>query len=157
MPTFGAREEGTSHQSVEDISREIRKYVKNDFTLDVHSDIAATIYLQKRDISRLLSQRGKAIKSLERSLKMRLSVQSTEEHNDNRDILAFSSRKTKSFIVLDLKGHQLEDVDIEVDGDPLLSVRVSKGGSVRVSLDSEVGRALQDGISRNNVIVKRRG
>ena len=157
MPTFGAREERTSQQSVEDISKEIRKYVKNDFTLDVHSNIAATIYLQKRDISRLLSQRGKAIKSLERSLKMRLSVQSMEGNKDNKDILAFSSRKTKSFIVLDLKGNQDEDVDIEVDGDPLLSARVSKGGSVRVSLESEVGRALENGISRNDVIVRRRG
>ncbi|MFC1690681.1 PINc/VapC family ATPase [Nanoarchaeota archaeon] len=141
------------------IEKEFRKYSDN-VQAEFVSDNKCIVYVNEKDIAKIIGKQGKNIEALEKKLGLSLDIR---ELGSQEIISEESSPKTEMFdydVVVDKKSVKFlltpdfanKDVDIHIEDNYLLTGRVSKKGIVKIKKDQKIARNLLKAINEGRSI-----
>ncbi|MCD6299340.1 MAG: Flp pilus assembly complex ATPase component TadA [Thermoplasmata archaeon] len=130
----------------------IERYVDGRVKVEVKSDSSAMVYVEERNIPRIIGKAGKTISRIEEEAGIKLNVQPLVASSE----IVPSVIKRKNFIVLQAgSAHAGREMDVLADGRVILSGSLSQQGSIKVSRNSRHGRDIVDAIASNSKLVMR--
>ncbi|MDO8628466.1 MAG: ATPase, T2SS/T4P/T4SS family, partial [Nanoarchaeota archaeon] len=144
------KNKGIQHLAAEEIKRYFRKIIEEEPEVDVTSNERATVYVPEDDIGRIIGKEGKNIEQIEKHLGIHLDIKELthEKHNIESNI----EEDSKHVIIKTEPGMQ---VQINIDGNLLMTAYSSKNGEVKINKKSAVGRELLKAMSKKrNIEVK---
>ena len=141
------KNQGIHHLAAQEIKRYFRKIIDQEPEVDITSNERATVYVPEDDIGRIIGREGKNIEQIEKELGVHLDIKelTEEKHAINADI----SEDPKHVIIMTEPGMQ---VQVNVDGNLLMTAYSSKKGEVKINKKSAVGRELLKAISKKRTI-----
>ncbi len=141
---------------VEDsIKRYILAYV-DDAEVELINQNRCQIFIPKKNIARIIGKDGKNIEKLERSLGLSIDIQELagkkrKENKNNKQVIDFEPRFAKRNLVLKIDSDfSNENIDVYVDDEYVLSVKVNKKGIIRLKRNSEPGKIISQAIKNND-------
>lgn len=130
------------------ISHEIGRVVNGPVETVVDSDAHVTVYLEERDIPKVIGREGKRIAEIERDLGVSIDVRSSKEAypprrgSGGRTVEVEMDRKNVILSVgKDLSGR---NVEVSVSGSSAFQGIVGRDGYIRLAKGSEAGKSLED-------------
>jgi len=141
--------------------KEIEKFMKgmsNDVKVEVLSDHKAKVYVNEKDVAKIIGKQGKNIEGIEKKLGIHLDVEALgKEKAEEKDVegkkveFNFMDKKNNIVMFTDEMG---KPIDVFVNGQFLFTATSSKRGELRVKKRSKVGGILSDGLRKKNVELK---
>ncbi|MCD6404006.1 MAG: hypothetical protein J7L59_02375, partial [Nanoarchaeota archaeon] len=124
---------------------EMRRLVRGEVKVEVPSDRKAVVYVEEREVPKLIGRKGKRIASIEKKLGMSVDVRPLEKERIDFDV----EIGDKNVIVYVEPGLVGKNVEIWIDGKKVFESTVGKKGMIRIRRRSEVGeeivRAFKEG------------
>ena len=152
-----AKEKKSVHSLAEgSIEAEFRQF-SNNVVVEVNSDNSCKVFVPERDIAKIIGKAGKTIGSIEQKLGMKIDVlpldeikkKSTEPHQD----VPFDIELKKGTVIFHLDiTMQHKDVDINVEGEYLMTAKAGKTGQIKVKKNNPLGRELIKAVSQKKDI-----
>jgi len=141
--------------------KEIEKFMKgmsNDVKVEVLSDHKAKVYVNEKDVAKIIGKQGKNIEGIEKKLGIHLDVEALgKEKAEERDVegkkVEFNFMDKKNNLVM-FTDEMSKAIDVFVNGQFLFTATSSKRGELRVKKRSKVGGILSDGLRKKNVELK---
>jgi ATPase len=140
VPVREERKSSLQKLASEKIRTEVRKF---DPTADVEflSDNKIVLKVRNEVIPRLIGREGKTIKLLEEKLGMSIEVQPMIESLGNE--ISSNFNETGAYLVFSFdKKHAGKIANIYLDDEYLFSATIGRAGQIKVSKDSDIGKAL---------------
>ncbi|MBT7902277.1 Flp pilus assembly complex ATPase component TadA [Candidatus Woesearchaeota archaeon] len=131
----------------QEIEKAVQKYAKS-VVVEMKSDRKCTIKVPESDMATVIGKQGKTVIALEEKLGMKIDVQAlaADEVDEQRDLgqeITFDMEVSKKTIQLFLDSmYQNELVDVYVEGEFLLEVKVSKKAIIKIKKDNNIGKVL---------------
>lgn len=131
------------------IAREIGHMVSGPVEVAVEGENTATVYLQDREIPRILGREGRRIREIEQDLGIHIDVRPFKERGSTGRSRSRSLQPNlevdRRNVILDV-GDELAgaNVEVHVGGKSLMQGTVGKDGLIKVAKGSSAGKALQD-------------
>jgi len=108
------------------------------------------VYVEERNISRIIGKAGKTISRIEEEAGIKLNVQPLSSPSE----IVPSIFKRKNYLVIQAgRAYSGREADIIVDGRVILSGSLSPQGSIRISRKSKHGKEIVNAIASNSEIV----
>jgi len=132
-------------------AEQIEKYFQKfseEAVVDVISGNKAVVYVPESKISRIIGSQGKNISEIESRLGISIDIQELRSENrknsgKNNGEIAYDSGFTKSSVMLKLgTKYSGKDIDVYVDNDLLLTVKVGKSGIIKIKKDNRIGKII---------------
>ena len=134
--------------------KSILKKHLNEYEVEVIDDNKAVIYVPEQDIPKIIGKQGKNINELEKNVGIKIDVKPISElnrsgsNNEEGEVIEYNSSIGKKSIIFDTDPkHVGKEVDIVVNGDYLLTAKVSKKARVKVRKDNKIGKIIVDAIN----------
>ncbi len=141
-------------KAIEDV---FRKMVR-DVRVEVISDHKCIVYVPEEDISRIIGKQGKTISEIEKSIGMSIDIRELESTPQapgakGTETVKFNTNVTNKSIEFDL-GHNMQskDVHVYVDGEYLLTAKVSSVGNLKMKKKNKIGSILANALKRGEQI-----
>ena len=120
------------------IEREMRRLVRGEVKVEVPSDRKAVVYVEEKEVPKLIGRKGKRIASIEKKLGMSVDVRPLEKERIDFDV----EIGNKNVIVYVEPGLVGKNVEIWIDGKKVFESTVGKKGMIRIRRRSEVGEEI---------------
>jgi len=119
------------------IARELKKITRGDFDVEMINERKAVIYMDSRDIPRIIGRKGKNIEMLEKKLGISIDVREKETEN-----ISVTVKMTKDYYTLETPLRE-EMLDFYLGSSYFLTAHVNKKGRVKIKKHSELGKSLK--------------
>jgi len=142
-----------------EVKREVEKYAKRGVDVEIVSPHKAIVYVDERDIPRVLGKGGKTIEKIERALDMSIEVVSKEdrERAEREEIIIKPEmEETSKSIVLHLGDLVGETVEVYCGEDYLFTATVGRSGDIKIKKDSTIAKIIKKMLESGNEIFVRR-
>ncbi|MFQ5838874.1 MAG: PINc/VapC family ATPase [Thermoplasmata archaeon] len=130
------------------IAYEIGRLISGPIEVSVNAEGHATVYLDDKDIPRILGREGKRIAEIERELGLRLDIRSVKELGgtkvERRTRVAEVDMDRKNAILRVGEDFAGRNVEVLISSKPVFQGTVGRDGLIRVAKGSEAGRVLQE-------------
>ena len=134
------------------IENEFKNY-SEDVKVEIVSDHKAIVYVPEKYVSRIIGKEGKHISDIEKRLGIGIDVRELGEISKGEEI-EFDSQINSNAVKLILGSNMAyKDVNIYVDGDFLLTVKVGQSGVIKINKKNKIGRILERAIHGGEEIV----
>ena len=134
------------------IENEFKNY-SEDVKVEIVSDHKAIVYVPEKYVSRIIGKEGKNISDIEKRLGIGIDVRELGEISKGEEI-EFDSQINSNAVKLILGSNMAyKDVNIYVDGDFLLTVKVGQSGVIKINKKNKIGRILERAIHGGEEIV----
>jgi ATPase len=134
----------------EKIKSEIRKFDPS-AEIEFVSDSKIIVKVKNEIIPRLIGKDGKTIKSIEDKLGVSIEVQPIVESLGKE--MSFNINETGAYIVLTFESKIAgKNANVYVDNEYLFSATIGRAGQIKVSKDSDIGKALLRAIANKKAI-----
>lgn len=155
-----------------EITQEVKRRIPRSATVDVDmkSDKRATVWIDEKNIPKLIGKKGKTIDEVEKKLGINIGVESLQSRTTKKkyqkqphSIEKQSSTTDESTVVdVEITGNYVvinfdkESVgtpfDIMVDDDYLFTATVGKKGNIKIKKDIELAKIIIDALKKNRPI-----
>ncbi len=130
----------------------IERYVDGKVDVEMKSGNSAVVYVEERNIPRIIGKAGKTISRIEEEVGIKLNVQPLVSSSE----VVPSVMKRKNYIVLQAGGaYGGREMDVIADGQVILSGALSPQGSIKINRNSRHGRDIVNAIASNSRLVMR--
>jgi len=119
------------------IAHELKKITRGDFNVEMINERKAVIYMDSRDIPRIIGRKGKNIEMLEKKLGISIDVREKETEN-----ISVTVKMTKDYYTLETPLRE-EMLDFYLGSSYFLTAHVNKKGRVKIKKHSELGKSLK--------------
>lgn len=137
---------GKDRLAEKSIREEILKYT-DQVNVELISDNRAIIYIPIDSISRIIGTKGKTIEKIENKLGIGIEV---KELKREKKSITFNVDEDGKFLRIFTERNK--DAEIFIDNEFLLTAISSKKGEIRISKESNFGRALLEAINKQKTI-----
>jgi ATPase len=153
-----------------EITQEIKRRIpKATVDVDMKSDKRATVWIDEKNISKLIGKKGKTIDEVEKKLGLSIGVESQQSRKIEEvpSVKSQQSRKQEevaevdvelsgNYVVLNFSQEAVgTPFDILVDEDYLFTATVGKKGNIKIKKDIELANIILDALKRNQPILAR--
>ncbi len=118
------------------MGKEIGKYTRGGFEVEMLSNKKAVVYVNSADIPRLIGKNGKTIDRVED--KLGISIDVREKTNEKTPV---DVKKTKKYYTLQTPIKN-EQVDVYIDSSHFVTAYTTKKGRIKIKRQSELGKLL---------------
>jgi ATPase len=140
-----------------EITQEVKRRIPRSATVDVDmkSDKRATVWIDEKNIPKLIGKRGKTIDEVEKKLGINIGVESlqsrAQEETDEVDV-----EIAGNYVVINFSKESVgTPFDILVDEDYLFTATVGKKGNIKIKKDIELANIILDALKSNRPILAR--
>jgi ATPase len=134
----------------EKIKTEIRKF-DPEADIEFVSDNKIILKVKNEIIPRIIGKEGKTIKSIEERLGISIEVQPIIESLGNE--IKFDFNETGAYVVFSFdKKYAGKNANIYVEDEYLFSATIGRAGQIKVSKDSDIGKAMLRAIATKKTI-----
>ena len=151
-----AQEKGISKLAKEAIKEKMERYSRN-VQVEISSPDRAIVYVDERDIPRIIGKQGAHIEEIEKELGIGLDIRERKNEEMSEELKYVLTEDGNSiFFELD-KGLKNSDVNIYADNELILSAQVGKKATIKIHKKSSVGDKLLGALRKNqNIVVSKR-
>ncbi len=123
--------------------------------VDMKSDKRATVWLDEKNVPKLIGKKGKTIDEVERKLGISIGVESLQSR-EMEDQTSVDVELTGNYVVLNFGKDAIgTPFDILVDEDYLFTATVGKKGNIKIKKDIELANIILDALKMNTPIMAR--
>jgi len=119
------------------IAHELKKITRGDFDVEMINERKAVIYMDSRDIPRIIGRKGKNIEMLEKKLGISIDVREKEIEN-----ISVTVKMTKDYYTLETPLRE-EMLDFYLGSSYFITAHVNKKGRAKIKKHSELGKTLK--------------
>ena len=136
-----------SHGLAEKYIKDKFAHFSKDIEVEMLSENKARVYVPERYISRIIGKQGANIEMIEKELGIGIDVEELKADKMNNEDIQFDSKIKNNSIIfyLDTR-YQYKDVSIYVEDDYLLTVKVGKAGTIKISKDNKIGKIIDNAL-----------
>jgi len=161
MPVKKETTSGALRIASREVKREIEKYAKRGVEVDVVNPHKAIVYVDERDIPKVLGKGGRTIEKIERALDMSIDVVSRESEVRRREdraeeVIKPEIEETNKSIVLHLGDLVGETVEVYCGDDYLFTATVGRSGDIKIKKGSAIANIILRMLASGNEITVRR-
>lgn len=139
-----------------EITQEIKRRIPQaKLDVDMKSDKRATVWIDEKNIPKLIGKKGKTIDEVENKLGISIGVEPLESHTPEgaSDV---DVEVSGNYVVLNFGKKSVgTPFDILVDEDYLFTATVGKKGSIKIKKDIELANIIIDALKKNRPILAR--
>lgn len=139
-----------------EVTQEVKKIVPEAAVqVDLKSDKRATVWLDEKNIPKLIGKKGKTIEEVENKLGISIGVEPLEsrELDDHRNV---DVDLAGNYVVLNFGKEAIgTSFDILVDNDYIFTATVGKKGTIKIKKDIELANIILDALKVNTPIQAR--
>lgn len=139
-----------------EITQEIKRRIpKANVDVDMKSDKRATVWIDEKNIPKLIGKKGKTIDEVEKKLGISIGVESLQSRTiDNAN--GVNVEVSGNYVVLNFDNESVgTPFDILVDEDYLFTATVGKKGNIKIKKDIELANIILDALKTNRPILAR--
>ncbi|MFH1439884.1 MAG: PINc/VapC family ATPase [Candidatus Woesearchaeota archaeon] len=141
-------------------SKQIQTYLKNivsEVDVEVVDDNKAVIYVPEAEIARIIGKQGKNIMEIERQVGIKIDVKPLGENKKKNQTdgqpIDFNVAIGRKCLTFDVDPEHIgRDVNIVVNGDFLMTAKVSKKARIKVRKDNKIGKIMIDAVNAGEVV-----
>lgn len=139
-----------------EITHEIKRRIpKATVDVDMKSDKRATVWIDEKNIPKLIGKKGKNIDEVEKKLGISIGVES-QQSRKSEDVSGVDVELSGNYVVLKFDHESVgTPFDILVDEDYLFTATVGKKGNIKIKKDIELANIILDALKRNQPILAR--
>lgn len=140
-----------------EITQEIKRRIPQ-ATVDVNmkSDKRATVWIDEKNIPKLIGKKGKTIDEVEKKLGINIGVESLQSRVREEEVSSVDVEIAGNYVVLNFdKEFVGTPFDILVDEDYLFTATVGKKGNIKIKKDIELANIILDALKQNRPILAR--
>jgi ATPase len=163
--------EGTEHAPMKNIaSKSIQQEMMNYTSrceVEVLSDHKCRVYVPEKDISKIIGKQGATINQIEKRLGVNIEVEELKKMDQKEDFynkessMQTSTEKIPYQLQISKKSvefnlgtkYKHKELDIVVDGEYLLSAKVSNAGTIKIHKKNKFGKILETAYKKHGEIV----
>jgi ATPase len=121
--------------------------------VEVVSDHKCIVYVPEADIPRIIGKQGKNIEEMEKKIGMNIDVQELKGDIVSKENIEFDTKINKKNIQFMLKEeYKYKEVDIYIENDYLLTVKVGKSGIVNIQKKNKIGNIIVDAVNMGDKV-----
>jgi len=139
-----------------EITEEIKRRIpKANVDVDMKSDKRATVWIDEKNIPKLIGKKGKTIDEVEKKLGISIGVESQQSRIID-DVTGVNVEISGNYVVLSFDKESVgTPFDILVDEDYLFTATVGKKGNIKIKKDIELANIIMDALKTNRPILAR--
>lgn len=139
-----------------EITQEIKRRIPQaNVDVDMKSDKRATVWIDEKNIPKLIGKKGKTIDDVEKKLGISIGVES-QQSRSIETATGVNVELSGNYVVLNFdKEFVGTPFDILVDGDYLFTATVGKKGNIKIKKDIELANIILDALKTNRPILAR--
>ncbi|MDD1774237.1 MAG: PINc/VapC family ATPase, partial [Methanobacterium sp.] len=139
-----------------EITQEIKRRIpKATVDVDMKSDKRATVWIDEKNISKLIGKKGKTIDEVEKKLGLSIGVES-QQSRKQEEVSGVDVELSGNYVVLNFDQEAVgTPFDILVNEDYLFTATVGKKGNIKIKKDIELANIILDALKRNQPILAR--
>ena len=136
------------------LEEEIKSY-EPDARVELLSENKAVVYVPESRISRMIGRGGRNIEMIEKRVGISIDVQPlNESRGEKKEEAPFTSKIGKNSITLFLDSKYSDmDADIFLDGDYLLTARIGRRGTIKITRKNKIGKLITDALNVGGKLV----
>lgn len=120
------------------------------------SDKRATVWIDEKNIPKLIGKKGKTIDDVEKKLGINIGVESLQSRAREEEVSSVDVEIAGNYVVLNFdKEFVGTPFDILVDEDYLFTATVGKKGNIKIKKDIELAKIILDALRQNRPILAR--
>ena len=152
--TAGSSVQKLAAKMIED---EMRKYAGR-CRVDMVSDNKCIAYIPDRDMARVIGKDGQTINMIEEELGVSIDLKALEKRrSDNNREVDFSVKMNKKSVIFEVSRKLAnKNVNVNVDGDYVMTANVGKSGILKISRKNKIGKLIAEAANeqgRINILV----
>ncbi len=139
-----------------EITQEVKRRIPQaTVNVDMKSDKRATVWIDEKNIPKLIGKKGKTIDEVEKKLGINIGVESLQART-SEEVAEVDVELSGNYVVLNFdKEFVGTPFDILVDEDYLFTATVGKKGNIKIKKDIELANIIVDALQRNKPILAR--
>lgn len=139
-----------------EITQEIKRRIpKASVDVDMKSDKRATVWIDEKNIPKLIGKKGKTIDEVEKKLGINIGVESLQSRTPE-EVNGVDVEIAGNYVVLNFDKESVgTPFDILVDDDYLFTATVGKKGNIKIKKDIELANIILDALKKNRPILAR--
>ncbi|HTX61792.1 MAG TPA: KH domain-containing protein, partial [Methanobacterium sp.] len=139
-----------------EITQEIKRRIPQaNVDVEMKSDKRATVWIDDKNIPKLIGKKGKTIDEVEKKLGISIGVESLQSRTLD-DVTGVNVEISGNYVVLNFDKESVgTPFDILVDEDYLFTATVGKKGNIKIKKDIELANIILDALNRNQPILAR--
>jgi ATPase len=140
-----------------EITQEIKRRIPQaTVDVDMKSDKRATVWIDEKNIPKLIGKKGKTIDDVEKKLGINIGVESLQSRAREEEVSSVDVEIAGNYVVLNFdKEFVGTPFDILVDEDYLFTATVGKKGNIKIKKDIELANIILDALKQNRPILAR--
>jgi ATPase len=140
-----------------EITQEIKRRIPQaTVDVDMKSDKRATVWIDEKNIPKLIGKKGKTIDEVEKKLGINIGVESLQSRAREEEVSSVDVEIAGNYVVLNFdKEFVGTPFDILVDEDYLFTATVGKKGNIKIKKDIELANIILDALKQNRPILAR--
>ncbi len=140
-----------------EITQEIKRRIPQaTVDVDMKSDKRATVWIDEKNIPKLIGKKGKTIDEVEKKLGINIGVESLQSRVREEEVSSVDVEIAGNYVVLNFdKEFVGTPFDILVDEDYLFTATVGKKGNIKIKKDIELANIILDALKQNRPILAR--
>lgn len=140
-----------------EITQEIKRRIPQaTVDVDMKSDKRATVWIDEKNIPKLIGKKGKTIDDVEKKLGINIGVESLQSRVREEEVSSVDVEIAGNYVVLNFdKEFVGTPFDILVDEDYLFTATVGKKGNIKIKKDIELANIILDALKQNRPILAR--
>lgn len=139
-----------------EITQEIKRRIPQaNVDVDMKSDKRATVWIDEKNIAKLIGKKGKTIDEVEKKLGISIGVESQQARTiDN--VTGVNVELSGNYVIINFNKESVgTPYDILVDDDYLFTATVGKKGNIKIKKDIELANIIMDALKTNRPIQAR--
>jgi len=134
------------------------KHYSRDAEVEMLSDSKCRVFVPESKIAKIIGKQGKQISEIEKRIGISIDVASLEGHGSSSttgdgELIPYNFKiMPKSIILMVDSEHINKNVDVVIDGDYLLTAKVSKKAMVKVKKNNKIGRILMNALTGDEAV-----
>jgi len=145
IPVIRSKKSPSHELAEKHIKDKFAKFSK-DIEVEMLSDNKARVYVPNQYISRIIGKQGKNIERIEKELGIGIDIEELKSKKESNELEFDSKIKGNNIIFyLDTK-YQYKDIHIYIEDDYLLTAKVGKAGTIRISKNNKIGRIIDNAL-----------
>lgn len=140
-----------------EITQEIKRRIPQaTVDVDMKSDKRATVWIDEKNIPKLIGKKGKTIDEVEKKLGINIGVESLQSRTQREEVSSVEVELSGNYVVLNFdKEFVGTPFDILVDENYLFTATVGKKGNIKIKKDIELANIILDALKQNRPILAR--
>jgi ATPase len=139
-----------------EITQEIKRRIPQaNVDVDMKSDKRATVWIDEKNIAKLIGKKGKTIDEVEKKLGISIGVESQQARTID-DVTGVNVELSGNYVIINFNKESVgTPYDILVDDNYLFTATVGKKGNIKIKKDIELANIIMDALKTNRPIQAR--